>query len=78
MEISAGAITGPIRKNPMRPLTDQERQLLEQLTHARSERAEVMTYAMELLAVTAGQIDVLAAAITGRCSDHASLSYRHC
>lgn len=60
-----------IRKNPLRPLTDQERQLLEQLVHARSERADVVTWARELLAVASGQSYVQAAAMDGRRSDEA-------
>ena len=36
-----------IRKDPLRPLTEQERQLLEQLAHARSERADVVAWARE-------------------------------
>jgi len=60
-----------IRKNPLRPLTDQERQFLEQLVHARSERADVVTWAKELLAVASGQTYIQAAAIAGRRSSEA-------
>lgn len=45
-----------ICKDPLRPLTEQERQLLEQLTHARSEQANVVTWARELLAVASGHL----------------------
>jgi len=44
-----------IRKDPLRPPTEQERQLLEQVAHARSERAGVVAWAPELLAVASGQ-----------------------
>jgi transposase len=60
-----------VRKNPLRPLTDQERQLLKQLVHARSERVDVVTWARELLAVASGQSYVQAAALAGRRSDDA-------
>lgn len=60
-----------VRKNPLRPLTDRERQVLEQLVHARSERADVVTWARELLAVAEGQTYAQAAAIAGRRSDEA-------
>jgi transposase len=60
-----------VRKNPLRLLTDGERQVLEQLVHARSERADVVTWARELLAVAEGQTYAQAAAIAGRRSDEA-------
>lgn len=59
------------RKNPLRPLTEQEREVLEQLVHSRSERADVVTWARELLAVASGQTYAQAAAMAGRCSDEA-------
>lgn len=42
------------RKDPLRPLTEQKRQLLEQLAHARSERADVVAWGRELLTVASG------------------------
>jgi transposase len=60
-----------IRKDPLRPLTEQERQLLEQLAHARSERADVVAWARELLAVASGQTYTQAAAMVGRRSTEA-------
>jgi hypothetical protein len=60
-----------ICKDPLRPPTEQERQLLEHLVHARSERADVVTWARELLAVASGQIYGQAAAMAGRRSDEA-------
>jgi hypothetical protein len=51
-----------IRKDPLRPLTEQERQLIEQLAHARGERADVVARARELLAVASGQTYTQAAA----------------
>jgi hypothetical protein len=59
------------RKHPLRPPTEQERQLLEQLVHARSERADVVTWARELLAVASGQTYTQAAALAGRRSNEA-------
>ncbi|WP_151638100.1 MULTISPECIES: helix-turn-helix domain-containing protein [Noviherbaspirillum] len=59
------------RKNPLRRLTDGERQVLEQLVHARSERADVVTWARELLAVAERHTYAQAAAIAGRRSDEA-------
>lgn len=55
-----------ICKDPLRPLTEQEWQLLEHLVHARSERADVVTWARELLAVASGKTYGQAAAMAGR------------
>ena len=60
-----------IYKNLLRPLTDEERQLLEQLVQARSERTDVVTWARELLAVASGQTYVQATAMAGRRSAEA-------
>lgn len=53
------------------PTDDGERQVLEQSVHARSERADVVTWARELLAVAEGQTYAQVAAIAGRRSDKA-------
>ena len=60
-----------ICKDSLRPLTEQERQLLEHVVHARSERADVVTWAKELLTVASGQTYGQAAAMAGRRSDEA-------
>lgn len=60
-----------VRKNPLRSLTDEERQVLEKLVHARSERADVVTWARELLAIAEGKTYVEADALVGRRSDEA-------
>lgn len=60
------------RRDPLRPLTEQERQLLEQLAHARSDRADVVAWARELLAVASRQTYTQAAAMMpGRRSNEA-------
>lgn len=43
-----------LRKEPLRPLTEDERQALERIAHSGSERADRVQKAKELLAVIAG------------------------
>jgi hypothetical protein len=64
-------IMSRVRKDPLRPLAEQERQLLEQFAHARSERADVVAWARELLAVASGRTYTQAAAMAGRRSNEA-------
>lgn len=61
------------RKNPLRALTEQERQALEHIVRSGSERADVVTWAKEVLAVASGQTYGQAAAAAGRrCRDAVS------
>ncbi|RJG03296.1 helix-turn-helix domain-containing protein [Noviherbaspirillum sedimenti] len=60
-----------IQKNPLRTMTEQEQQVLEQLVHSRSERNDVVTWARELLAVASDQTYEQAAAAAGRRSGEA-------
>lgn len=55
-------------KNPLRPLTEQERPALERIARAGSERASVVTWAREVLNVASGCTYSAAAAAAGRSS----------
>ncbi|MDP9312668.1 MAG: helix-turn-helix domain-containing protein [Chloroflexota bacterium] len=59
------------QKDPLRPLTDDERALLEQVSRARSEPASHVERAKVLLAVAAGQSYTAAAQAVGRRSNDA-------
>lgn len=59
------------RKDPLRPLTDEEREVLEQIARARSEPASHVARAKMLLAVAAGQTYQAAADTAGRKSNDA-------
>ncbi len=59
------------QKDPLRPLTEDERHLLEQIRRARSEPASHVERAKLLLAVTAGQSYTAAAQAVGRRSNDA-------
>ncbi len=59
------------QKDPLRPLTEDERQLLEQISRARSEPACHVERAKLLLAVAAGQSYTAAAQAVGRRSNDA-------
>ncbi|MGB6846649.1 MAG: hypothetical protein WBG05_00425 [Thermoanaerobaculia bacterium] len=53
-------------KDPLRPLTDEEREVLEQISRARSEPASHVARAKALLAVADGQSYTAAARAAGR------------
>jgi hypothetical protein len=59
------------RKDPLRPLTEQERQTLEHVARSGSERADVVARAKEVLAVASGHTYEEAAVIAGRRSGEA-------
>lgn len=59
------------RKDPLRPLTDEERQVLGQVARARSESASHVARAKMLLAVADGQTYQAAAEVAGRKSNDA-------
>lgn len=59
------------RKDPLRPLTDEERQVLHQVARARSEPASHVARAKMLLAVVAGKTYQAAAESAGRKSNDA-------
>ncbi len=59
------------QKDPLRPLTDDERALLEQISRARSEPASHVERAKLLLAVAGGQSYTAAAQAVGRRSNDA-------
>ena len=59
------------RKAPLRPLTEQERQVLIMIARSGSERADVVARTKEVLAVSSGATYLEAAAGAGRCSDDA-------
>src|SRR5688572_7193344 len=59
------------RKDPLRPLTDDERSWLERISHARTEPAAHVARAKALLAVADGQTYQAAAHAAGRCSNDA-------
>ncbi len=59
------------QKDPLRPLTDDERSLLDQISRARSEPASHVERAKLLLAVAAGQSYTAAAHSVGRRSNDA-------
>lgn len=59
-------ITSGHRKDPLRALTEQERSTLELIVRSRSERADVVAQARELLAVASGSSYPSAAAQAGR------------
>ena len=59
------------QKDPLRPLTDEERKVLEQLSRAQSEPASHVARAKALLAVAAGQSYTAAARAAGRRSGDA-------
>ncbi len=59
------------QNDPLRPLTDDERHLLEQISRARSEPASHVERAKLLLAVAAGQSYTAAAQAVGRRSNDA-------
>ena len=59
------------RKDPLRPLTDEERQVLGQVARARSEPASHVVRAKMLLAVADGQTYQAAAEVAGRKSNDA-------
>jgi transposase len=56
----------PGRKDPLRPLTDEERAVLTQISRAQSEPASHVARAKALLAVAAGQTYTAAALAAGR------------
>jgi len=60
------------RKDPLRPLTDEERRILEQIARAQSEPASHVARAKILLAIAAGQTYREAAGAAGRRSDEAA------
>jgi len=55
----------------LRPLTEEERTVLEQISRAHSEPASHVARAKALLAVSAGQSYLAAAQVAGRCSSDA-------
>jgi transposase len=58
------------QKDPLRPLTDEERDVLEQISRARSEPASHVVRARALLAVAEGKSYTAAAKLVGRsCGD---------
>ena len=59
------------RKDPLRPVTDEEREVLEQMARARSEPASHVARAKVLLAVADGQTYQAAAEAAGRKSNDA-------
>jgi len=59
------------QKNPLRPLTKEEREVLEQIARAHSEPASHVARAKSLLAVADGKTYVKAAWAAGRCSGKA-------
>lgn len=59
------------RKDPLRPLTQEEREILEQIARARSEPASHVARAKALLAVAEGQTYGAAAQAAGRRSNDA-------
>lgn len=59
------------KKDPLRPLTDEEREVLEQLSRAQSEPASHVARAKALLAVADGQSYTAAARAASRCSGDA-------
>jgi len=59
------------RKDPLRTLTKEERDGLEQIARARSEPASHVARAKSLLAVADGKTYIEAAQAAGRCSDEA-------
>ena len=59
------------RKDPLRPLTQEERELLEQIARAESEPASHVARAKALLAVAAGKTYGAAAQVAGRRSNDA-------
>ena len=61
----------PRRKNPLRPLTAEERAELERVGRAGSERADRVAHAKTLLAVDGGARYDAAARVAGRRSRHA-------
>jgi len=60
------------RKDPLRLLTDEERQVLQQIARARSESASLVARAKMLLAVAAGETYQAAAEAAGRKSNDAA------
>lgn len=59
------------QKDPLRPLTEEEREVLEQIARAHSEPASHVARAKSLLAVADGKTYVKAAQVAGRCSGKA-------
>jgi transposase len=59
------------RKEPLRPLTDEEREVLKQIARARSEPASHVARAKILLAVAEGKTYQAAAEVAGRKSNDA-------
>jgi len=59
------------RKDPLRPVTEEEQELLQQIARARSEPASHVARAKMLLAVAAGQTYQAAAEAAGRKSNDA-------
>jgi transposase len=59
------------QKDPLRPLTEEEREVLEQIARAHSEPASHVARAKSLLAVADGKTYVKAAQTAGRCSGKA-------
>lgn len=59
------------QKNPLRPLTQEERQWLQRMARSAREPASHVIHAQQLLAVAAGQSYTKAAAVTGRKSGDA-------
>ena len=59
------------KKDPLRPLTDEEREVLEQISRAQSEPASHVARAKALLAVADGQSYTAAAGAAGRRSGDA-------
>lgn len=57
------------RKDPLRPLTDEEREVLQQIARARSEPASHVARAKMLLAVAGGKTYQAAAEVAGRKSN---------
>jgi transposase len=59
------------RKDPLRPLTEEEQEILKQIARARSEPASHVARAKALLAVAEGKTYRAAAQAAGRCSNDA-------
>lgn len=59
------------RKDPLRPLTPEEREILEQIARGQSEPASHVARAKALLAVAEGETYGAAAQAAGRCSNDA-------
>ena len=59
------------QKDPLRPPTEEEREVLEQIARAHSEPASHVARAKSLLAVADGQTYIKAARAAGRCSGKA-------